>query len=89
MKLKEMFPLSEGPLDPTFQNPSTPAAPQQAQQAPAVKRQHTLPSAVQGYLTDIERMCSKLVRYREGDPELKGIVHKFLLDLNKWMGEEG
>lgn len=71
-----------------------PSQPQQQQQPgmgqspPAeeeAKRWHSMPKAVVGYIRDIERMCSKLVRHNETDPELKTFVHKFLLDLNKYM----
>lgn len=86
--------LKEDPSAPTFKDPSTlgpqpvqnqaPVAPEQ----PEVSRWDQLPKAIQDHVEGIEAMCSKLLRRNDGDPELKEIVHKFLLDLSKYMGEE-
>lgn len=88
MKLNEFF-LIEG--DPVFSPGNDYGKPEDVGQPEPEpqKRLQMLPPAVRTYVQEIERMCSKLVRHREGDPDLKEVVHKFLLELNKWMGEEG
>lgn len=64
------------------------AAPAAApQEPPEVNRLQTLPPGDAKKLQQIERMCHELAQSQEGDPSLKQVVHKFLLDLNQWMGE--
>lgn len=96
-KLTEIYRIKEAPGDPAFKSPADLGknAPAQAfgqqqmpQEPPEVSRWDQLPKAIQDHVEGIESMCSKLLRRNDGDPELKEIVHKFLLDLSKYMGEE-
>lgn len=65
--------------------PQGQAAPEEQE----VNRLQTLPPEDAKKLQEIETLCHELAQTQEGDPELKQVVHRFLLDLNKWMGEGG
>lgn len=91
IKLENFFLVERGT---TFKDPSelrTPVAPgapaATVQEPEEVNRLQTLPPGDAKKLQQIERMCHELAQSQEGDPDLKQVVHKFLLDLNGWMGE--
>jgi hypothetical protein len=94
IKLKNFFLVEAGT---TFKDPSelgpTPSVGgpgmTQGQKPQEVNRLQTLPASDAKKLQQIERMCHELAQTQEGDPDLKQVVHRFLLDLNKWMGEGG
>jgi len=93
IKLENFFLVERGTTfkDPSELGPLPGAAPSmmQGQKPQEVNRLQTLPAADAKKLQQIERMCHELAQSQEGDPDLKQVVHRFLLDLNKWMGEGG
>lgn len=93
IKLEQFFLVERGTTfkDPSELGPAPGAAPgmMQGQEPEEVNRLQTLPAGDAKKLQQIERMCHDLAQSQEGDPDLKQVVHRFLLDLNKWMGEGG
>lgn len=92
IKLENFFLVERGTTfkDPSELGPMPAAAGGGAVEEPEeVNRLQSLPPGDAKKLQQIERMCHELAQSQEGDPDLKQVVHKFLLDLNKWMGEGG
>lgn len=90
IKLENFFLVERGTTfkDPSELGPAPAVGTMQGQEPQEVNRLQTLPPGDAKKLQQIERMCHELAQSQEGDPSLKQVVHKFLLDLNKWMDED-
>lgn len=96
MRLKDFF---LGEAETTFKNPgkvgsgkqmdpyAAPVPPQIEEPEPPTKLD-TLPPEIAELVQQIEADCSELVQSQGGDPELKEVVHAFLLKLSKWQASE-